>query len=363
MINKKIHFYLVRSPWKYQNSFRVLLSLTVPNLIAQRPILTSIFAYIAVHHIRSFIARRATDKGKFFTINDRKIFYSLKEPVNTSKETPRVVFVSGMGASSVYWKPMQRLLLEQGIPSLYFDRCGSGFSSDQRKPTFKSYSDELSDVIENCLPKECPIVLVGHSFGGVTVQYYVQTPQVSDRISSIILVEPTPCKDFICNFPELYDSFVVKNASYINYSVSFLADIGLIPLVNDIWVLIYSINNFVRPKKFGMNPYEMQRFAEYFSDGYNIRRTSIEVAQMIAMEEEGMEMELNWKDVPGIEDRIVITGSGFSPLLDMEKATKFWSNTGARINATSFLVDKNENHDSLVYSKILFESILKSINK
>ncbi len=82
-------------------------------------------------------------------------------------DQPVVVFSNGMGLPLDHWLPVVN---ELDLPTVSFDRAGLGMSPQNRQPT--SIDDEARHVVEvaKLLAPGHPLVLVGHSYGGLIVE-------------------------------------------------------------------------------------------------------------------------------------------------------------------------------------------------
>jgi len=99
-----------------------------------------------------------------------------------------VVMDSGLGDTHTTWKAVAPAL--SGVRTCTYDRANLGASDAAPKP--RSSADVVADL--RALLKAAaiapPYLLVGHSFGGISVRLYAATHPAD--IAGIVLVDPTP---------------------------------------------------------------------------------------------------------------------------------------------------------------------------
>ena len=100
--------------------------------------------------------------------------------------TPTVVLETGLGAESEEWQPVFEAV-EQFSAVCYYDRANRGHSDPAPKP--RSAQDMVTDLhallAAAAIPR--PVVLVGHSLGGIIVRLY--THQYPDDVAGLVLVD------------------------------------------------------------------------------------------------------------------------------------------------------------------------------
>lgn len=107
--------------------------------------------------------------------------------------TPVVLIDSGMGSFSMEWKKIHDTL-SQDVKTCLYDRAGYGWSDIGPFPrTTKQISDELYFLTE-AAKLEGPMILVGHSFGGYTMQYFASDHP--DKVAGIVLVDSSHADQF-----------------------------------------------------------------------------------------------------------------------------------------------------------------------
>jgi pimeloyl-ACP methyl ester carboxylesterase len=299
-------------------------------------------AYVVFHHFRG-----AFNKKKSVKVDSGTVNFELKMPENYGSY-PIVVLLCGMGAPAVTWRAIQNMLHQKGIASLSFDHSAL--------PSIKSFAKELHEVIDAVLPEHHPIVLVGHSFGGVTAQYFVQNYPTT-RIVSLVLVEPTPCKEFLQDQKSLLK--LVDRVTVGNDFIAVLADCALIRLFSDLSLAFLLPWKYLFPTSFPQySCIDLIHMGNELSQGTFFRRTSMELRKFGEMLSEGMNMEMNWRINTEIRNRVMIVGSCTNPQVEAEILQNYHGNTVKRIQATDYLIDSCESHASLIYSKILLQTIL-----
>jgi pimeloyl-ACP methyl ester carboxylesterase len=124
-------------------------------------------------------------KGDFqkLSINGSDMYY---EYLNKSDDSPAIVFDSGYGWGMDNWQPIKDEVIHLGS-GLFYDRAGVGKSekSDEPKHSLQCVRN-LRELIHKVDIKG-PIILVGHSFGGVNVRLFAS--MYPEEISGVVLVD------------------------------------------------------------------------------------------------------------------------------------------------------------------------------
>lgn len=111
--------------------------------------------------------------------------------------TPAVVLESGLPGTSLGWASVIEDIASFTMVCAY-DRAGFGWSEAAPEPrTASSLASELRDLL-NTAGVDPPLVLAGHSFGGVVVQLYAS--QFPEEVAGIVLVD-APHPDLIAHLP------------------------------------------------------------------------------------------------------------------------------------------------------------------
>jgi len=101
--------------------------------------------------------------------------------------TPAVILEAGIAASSVSWEYVQREMAKCAC-TLSYDRAGLGWSEARSSPlTPEILIHDLRSVIALSGIKP-PIVIVGHSFGGLLARLYARA--YPDDVAGLVLVDP-----------------------------------------------------------------------------------------------------------------------------------------------------------------------------
>ena len=109
--------------------------------------------------------------------------------------TPTVVLVHGFALTMQSWVLQRRALIHAGFRVVSYDQRGHGRSGEPAldRCTVDQLGRDLSAVLEATCPSG-PIVLVGHSMGGMTVMSYAcqHTEMVQDRVLAVALISTSP---------------------------------------------------------------------------------------------------------------------------------------------------------------------------
>lgn len=107
---------------------------------------------------------------------------------------PAVVFDAAIGGSSLSWTLVQPAVAEFATACTY-DRGGFGWSEAGPMPrTADRLADELYDLL--CQSGRAgPFVLVGHSFGGLTIRIFAA--RHPDCVAGLVFVDPAHPEDWV----------------------------------------------------------------------------------------------------------------------------------------------------------------------
>jgi pimeloyl-ACP methyl ester carboxylesterase len=98
-----------------------------------------------------------------------------------------VVFESGLAASSLTWCLVEPLVT-QFARTISYDRAGLGWGdAAPHAATAGNAADDLARLLDALRIAE-PVVLVGHSFGGLIVRIFQQ--RYPERVAGLVLVDP-----------------------------------------------------------------------------------------------------------------------------------------------------------------------------
>lgn len=122
--------------------------------------------------------------GETFDIGGHKMHIRCQGPLNSPIT---VVFESGGGGAATDWSDVQSLLVD--IRTCAYDRAGLGWSEPGPLPrTMRQEVFELNELLKTARVHG-PLVLVGHSLGGMLVRLYSQ--YYGEDVVGIVLVDPT----------------------------------------------------------------------------------------------------------------------------------------------------------------------------
>ena len=119
--------------------------------------------------------------GKLIDVNGRKMhIYCIGNKSST------IILDSGTGGFSLEWKDIQHSL-SQYVRVCAYDRAGYGWSDMGPLPrTTKRITHELHTLLQNA-GIHGPYIMVGHSFGGFTAQYFAR--YFNHEIAGIVLID------------------------------------------------------------------------------------------------------------------------------------------------------------------------------
>ncbi|MBY0598063.1 alpha/beta fold hydrolase [Bacillus bingmayongensis] len=124
-----------------------------------------------------------TKAGKMQDIGGIRLYYEFFERQN---ENITVVFESGYGFPSDYWKPIKDEI-SKFAQFLIYDRAGLGESEkDDRPKDSKQSVENLRNLLQNANIKP-PYMFVGHSIGGANVRLYAST--YPEEVAAVILLD------------------------------------------------------------------------------------------------------------------------------------------------------------------------------
>ena len=119
--------------------------------------------------------------GKLVEVNGRNMHINC-----VGNKSPTIILDSGTGGFSLEWKDIQHSL-SQYVRVCAYDRAGYGWSDMGPLPrTTKRITHELHTLLQNA-GIHGPYIMVGHSFGGFTAQYFAR--YFDSEIAGIVLVD------------------------------------------------------------------------------------------------------------------------------------------------------------------------------
>ena len=101
---------------------------------------------------------------------------------------PTVIFESGLGGGTPSWAPIQAIIATHNRTCSY-DRAGINFSDpSNRAGSSANIVDDLHHLLV-AASIEPPYVMVGHSYGGMTVRLFAD--KYPNEVAGMVLVDPT----------------------------------------------------------------------------------------------------------------------------------------------------------------------------
>ena len=129
-------------------------------------------------------ARRYSAPGQMFDMGNHRLHAHI-----TGAGAATVLLEAGIAASSVSWQPVQAGISQFARVCAY-DRAGFGWSDPSSQPrTIENIVRELRTLLTQVNPAS-PVVLVGHSFGGLVVLEYARLHRAD--VAALVLVDPLP---------------------------------------------------------------------------------------------------------------------------------------------------------------------------
>jgi pimeloyl-ACP methyl ester carboxylesterase len=139
---------------------------------------------------------------------------------------PTILLEAGLMSTVLSWSDLQRAL-SGSFRVVSYDRAGLGWSELGPMPrTADRIADELHTLLERAaiLP---PYVLVGHSFGGLTMPLFAA--RYPDEVQGMVLVDPVAPAEW--NPPSEHDLTLTRIGANVCRRAAFLARFGAIRFV------------------------------------------------------------------------------------------------------------------------------------
>lgn len=132
---------------------------------------------------------RYAGSGRWIEIEPGSSLYLLEQ----GSGGPTVLFESGIAATNLNWRHIQATISGFTHTASY-DRAGLGWSSAAKTArTPANIAMELHSMLEAAGIKP-PLILVGHSFGGLVMRRYAQL--YPEEVAGLVLVDPMRCEEW-----------------------------------------------------------------------------------------------------------------------------------------------------------------------
>jgi pimeloyl-ACP methyl ester carboxylesterase len=139
---------------------------------------------------------------------------------------PTIVLEAGLMSTVLSWTELQREL-SQSFRVVSYDRAGLGWSDLGPMPrTADRIVDELHALLK-CAEIPPPYVLVGHSFGGLTMPLFAA--RFPEAVAGMVLVDPVAPVEW--NPPSEHDRKLTRIGATVCRRAALLSRIGLIRFV------------------------------------------------------------------------------------------------------------------------------------
>jgi pimeloyl-ACP methyl ester carboxylesterase len=139
---------------------------------------------------------------------------------------PTILLEAGLMSTVLSWSNLQQEL-SRSFHTVSYDRAGLGWSELGPMPRT---ADRLVDELHSLLRRAAippPYVLVGHSFGGLTMPLFAA--RFPDEVAGMVLVDPVAPTEW--NPPSERDRKLTRIGAKVCRRAAFLARIGLLRLV------------------------------------------------------------------------------------------------------------------------------------
>ena len=125
---------------------------------------------------------RDNGNADFVEVNGKKLYY-----IDKGVGNPTIVLITGLGVAMDDFSELQTKL-SKTYRTISYDRAGIGQSEViDNERDLENMSTELNSVLSK-IGINKPVVLVGHSRGGLLVRYFVN--KYPDKVSGLILIDP-----------------------------------------------------------------------------------------------------------------------------------------------------------------------------
>jgi pimeloyl-ACP methyl ester carboxylesterase len=150
--------------------------------------------WVYVGHAKSQLTERFPAPGRLLDVGGYRLHLHC-----LGEGPPTVIFEAGLNEFSPVWTQVQNQSAKVSRACAY-DRAGLGWSERGTQPrTTANMVKELNTLIASADIKS-PLILVGHSFGGLLARQYIHT--YPDRVIGLVLVDAAH-EDYLQRVPEI----------------------------------------------------------------------------------------------------------------------------------------------------------------
>ncbi len=163
--------------------------------------------------------------GKLFDVGTHRL-HLWDAGKASSNGSPTILLEAGLMSTVLSWNEVRNELVKSHRVVSY-DRAGLGWSDAGPNPrTVERLVDELHSLLEKAAIRP-PYVLVGHSFGGLTMPFFAA--RYPEEIVGMVLVDPVAPEEW--NPPSEQDRRRVEIGSKVCRRAAWLARIGAIRFI------------------------------------------------------------------------------------------------------------------------------------
>jgi pimeloyl-ACP methyl ester carboxylesterase len=179
--------------------------------------------------------KRFPPPGKWVECEGRRVHLC-----DRGEGSPAVIFESGLMSTVLTWQQIQPQIAKS-TRAVSYDRPGLGWSDPGPEPrTAARIAGELHALLALAgIPP--PYVLVGHSFGGLTMPVFAA--RYPDQVSGVVLVDPVAPGEW--NPPSERDRRRIEIGSQICRRAAILSHVGLLRLIA--WLVRSGAKSFANP--------------------------------------------------------------------------------------------------------------------
>jgi len=213
-------------------------------------------------------------------VKKEKIENQVIKYAQIDKKEPTVIFDNGLGMGMKYW---DEVFLEIGKTNTVF----AYNRKDDKILKNRSMSTDKVELLRKLLLKrglKPPYVLVGHSLGGLYMQYYVR--KYPDEVLGLVLVDSTYPDDFInhSNLPEKME----KQFKYLaQYTHSFSEKLLALPMTEVPMIALVATNKRIMTQKEEWKPLVesmITKAKEYLSLYLNCKLQMVDTGHVVMYE-------------------------------------------------------------------------------